>query len=230
MKIPAFQRSICAWFVVAFFLFASSCTYAQSNKFSVGIQAGPGLNHLRGNSILKEYHHSSPGFTAGVSVSYKLNTHLSVSSGLSYIESGSGIGPSDVYDNNGQVMGESKSKMLYRYVMLPVTIDHATGKKIRFVAGGGGFVGYLTDARQKGVIKKSSGDIRINEPNTDLKKINVGVVAKAGLEMPVRKNRTFYVTLADHLGLINISKTPVIDDGSIKTNSLNLLIGMKWPF
>jgi hypothetical protein len=37
---------------------------------------------------------------------------------------------------------------------------------------------------------------------------------------------SFSLRLEDHLGLKNISSAPIIDDGALRTNSLNLYAGL----
>jgi hypothetical protein len=54
-------------------------------------------------------------------------------------------------------------------------------------------------------------------------KADLGLSGGAGVEIPL-KRYVLSFEIRDNFGLSNISKLPVANDGSIKTNALNLLI------
>lgn len=67
------------------------------------------------------------------------------------------------------------------------------------------------------------------ENNTEnTKKIDTGLSIIIGLKVPLSENLFLDLDIRDYLGLINLSKIDIIDNGSIKTNSLGLQIGLKY--
>jgi hypothetical protein len=94
-----------------------------------------------------------------------------------------------------------------------------------FYINGGPYLGYLL----KSGLKSNSnipGLINENDEDTKNKKsIDFGFSAGIGKEFKLNGITQIYIELRENLGLTNISDTPVINDGSIKTNSLNLLVG-----
>ena len=104
----------------------------------------------------------------------------------------------------------------------PLLFRAVVGQKIKYFINVGPYIGFL--------IKKESvwtGDsiARTSYDETALnKKSDYGISSGLGVLVPIRNRFGVSIELRNNLGLTNVSAVPVFADGSIKTNSTNLLI------
>ena len=61
-----------------------------------------------------------------------------------------------------------------------------------------------------------------------LKRFDTGISTGFGFSIPIKTRFCISFEVRNNLGLYNISAIPVIDNGSIKTNSTNFLFGFTY--
>jgi len=196
----------------------TSITFAQ-NELRVGINAGANLSSFRGNSFI-ENSKSKIGFLGGVSFEYYLKDNLSIKTNLNYerksIEQGGGY-----YDEYG-IFTEMKANIHYDYLTIPILLKHEFGKSKIFYINGGPFINFLLST-------KIIGD---NSPSDDItsfyKKIDGGLSIGIGTKFQLNDKNNLNIEIRDNYGLVNISDVAVVDGGTIKTNSFNLILS--WDF
>ena len=59
-------------------------------------------------------------------------------------------------------------------------------------------------------------------------RFDVGLVTGFGTQIPIKEKLLLTFEIRNNLGLYNTSEVPVSNDGTIKTNSTNLLIGFAY--
>lgn len=206
------------------------CTLAtgQINKFELGIEGGPSLTYLRGNEVLKEINDPTIGFSGGVTFQYNFPKIVSLRTNVSFERKGSVV-KSNFTDANGNPMGEFKVYTNFEYLTLPVLARVSFGKKFKFFTNVGPYFGFLikqtfvteeTDQFQGGTSDNTEND----------KRFDVGLSGGIGGSLTVKGKFVITLEARHNLGLYNVSKVPVANDGSILTNSTNLLIGFAYGF
>ena len=97
------------------------------------------------------------------------------------------------------------------------------GKKDDFYVNGGVFLGYLLNS------KLTSKKFNDSTNTTDMnKKIDAGLVFGFGKVFRLNDKNELKLEIRENLGLVNTSDVDVYNDGTIKTNSLNLILN--WNF
>ena len=203
----------------------SSVLFSQESKISVGLQFAPSVTSIRGNSMIDKYDNRfviSPGLT----FDYHITQNLSFNSGLAFERKGA---KTEILltDITGVPIGNHEVKFNYDYLTLPLMATYNTNGKVRFYIGGGTFLGFLIS--QKFVFRAIEGSSKETEDNTDnTKRIDIGLSLITGVNIPMTDNLTLDLGLRDYLGLINTSKVTTLNDGSIKTNSFSIVLGLKY--
>jgi opacity protein-like surface antigen len=204
-----------------------STSYSQDSKIAVGVELSPTTCSLRGNAFV-DNHDSRLGFSTGLSIDYFLTSQFSIKSGLAFERKGSKI---DMYmlDGSGNEMGTQEAKFNYDYLTLPILASYSTKGKTKFYIDAGPYLSFLLGQK---TTYEAVGSIpeRTEDGSESTKKIDLGLSVGAGLYIPLGDNLILDLGLRDNLGLINVSSVSIFDDGSIKTNSLGLKIGLKYKF
>jgi len=101
--------------------------------------------------------------------------------------------------------------------------------KLRYFGNLGGYLGFLTKARNVlvGYEGQSKDDGLITEGNQN---IDFGISGGLGLQYALNNRISLELEIRNNLGLYNISKLPIHNDGTNKLNSTNLLIGVNYGF
>ena len=209
--------------IFSFFLVCNFSLAQKPNRLELGVEFGPTLSSLRGNTILERFHTSKLSYASGLFIQYHFKKGISLVTGLAYENKGSKIKESQYYDNLGNPIGTGEGRTEYHYLTFPLLIRKWLGKKHMFFINTGPYLGYLI---------KHTSQIKINNTPTPTidntendKRMDFGVAIGAGLKFPLNNRCNFLLEIRDNLGLINTSDVPVVDNGSIKTNNLNLLVG-----
>ncbi|MET3025714.1 porin family protein [Flavobacterium sp. UW10123] len=200
-------------------------TTAQESKFKFGVQAGLTYSSFRGyESFIDE----DPGFSYlfGVSLQYKLNESLSLKADLDYdrktkTSKGEGAYISDISYKYYSI----KTTNYFNYITLPIMLKFNFTRNKSFYINGGPYFGYLLKSGWK---YETSGIQNSNENLEDTKyskSLDFGISAGFGKEFKLNDNHNIYIELRENLGLTDIAKYPIRSDGSMKTNSLNLIAG-----
>ncbi len=204
------------------FLAACIGSFAQTTRFEAGLQVGSSTGWLRGNKAIDD---SGPlhGPAAGLNFQYNLSQHLGVRLGAGYQRKGSSTDVTFT-DNIGNVLGSGAVRGELQYLSFPLMLRYGFGEKFRVSAGAGGYLGILLSATQT-----SSGfdfpDVTItkNFENTD-----IGLCGSISGALALGQKISLSLEARYDKGLTNISALPVVDDGSIRTNAVCLLLGCSY--
>jgi hypothetical protein len=212
--------------ILGILLFNSSLVFGQTKNFNIGIEGGPSLISLYGNDMVKSYNELSLGFSGGLSFQYNFSKLVALRTNLSFERKGltSKIQETDEY---GNPIEELTFHSNFNYLTLPLLGRLDFGKRINFYVNVGPYLGYLLSSRE---ITEASGDFPKSEidDTDDYKKLDFGITSGLGIIFPIQEKLLLSVEIRNNLGLTNISLLPVFNDGSIKTNSTNLLIGISY--
>ena len=201
----------------------SLSTIAQKNNgLKLGFNLSPSIVKLSGNDFINEYHSPTVGFSVGASVEVKLSNLFSLCSGLSYEKKGSVIKNIDlVFENNGELTKAKKVAINYNYTTLPILMRAHVGKKKKFFIDAGTYFGYLLSQKTKTVF---SGSTNVSNDNDLYKKLDFGLAYGIGYAKTISRNKTLGIELRNNMGLMNVSKTDVVNNGKIKTNAFLLMM------
>ena len=209
-------------------IFSSSLIFGQTNKFEVGLEMGPSLISLRGNDILENHKDLSFGFSSGLTFQYNFPKFLSIRTNISFERKGlttKGMAT----DEYGNEIGEITFHSNFNYLTVPLLGRLTIGKKIKFFVNAGPYVGYLI--KQKDVTEAFGDNPKTETDNTDnFEKLDFGITTGLGASFPIYNRLLISLEIRNNLGLTNISSVPVVNDGVIKTNSTNFLIGVAYKF
>lgn len=217
MKIPKL--------ILTAFLAALAGTASAQDKISLGAQVGASMISLRGNEIIQKFHEPALGYSAGLTFQYDFTENIALHTGISYDKKGSLV-KGTAYDVNGNVTGEFRETTYFNYLSVPLLVRATFGEKIKYFVNAGMYAGYLTGITN---VDHNSNDLFLAPANrVDFKDLDFGATAGLGVIFPVTEKISLSAEIRDNLGLANISKVKVINDGTVKTNAANLLVGMNW--
>lgn len=205
-------------------LTCSSIALVGQNKIKLGINGGLSYTNLRGNDLTESYD-AKFSVLAGTSFEYFFYENISLGLNINYESKGvKDNGYLEFTDINGssEVL-QSDSVLNYNYLVLPMYINYYFGTKKDFYVNTGLFAGYLLSAN----LSSKKFDNKTDVSNST-KKIDGGLQFGFGKTFRFNDKNELKVELRESLGLINISDVKVYDDGTVKTNSLNLILN--WNF
>jgi hypothetical protein len=198
-------------------------SFGQSSPLNVGFEGGFGLASLRGNDFIDKNHSSKTGYSAGLFVQYNFNKILSLRSGTYLEQKGSSF---DFWaeDQNGQQIGPIQGKMNISYLNVPVLLRASFGKKTTYFVNAGPYIAFLL--KQNEHTEAFSNYPETNADRTgDFTKVDAGLSAGLGISFDIKSKYALSLEIRDNLGMTNISKPTITNNGTIKTNTLNALVG-----
>lgn len=209
-------------------ILCSSLTFGQTNKFEVGLEMGPSLISLRGNDFLDKNNDISFGFSSGFTFQYNFPKLISIRTNISFERKGLTT-QGTATDEYGNQIGEITFHSKFDYLTIPLLVRLTFGKKINFFINAGPYIGYLI--QQKNVIEAFGEYPKTETDNTDnFKRTDFGITTGLGARFPIKSKLFLSLEIRNNLGLTNISSVPVVNDGTIKTNSTIILIGIEYRF
>ena len=201
----------------------SFASYAQ-NKVKLGVNGGLNYASFRGNAYVDNLA-ANFSYLGGLSFEYFLKDNLSIGANLIY-ENKTAKDKSSYYLTDGFGSTERVSndvRVKYNYLVLPVYVSYYFTPKKDFYINGGLFVGYLLNS--KFTSKKFDDTTDTTDKN---KKTDGGIVLGFGKVFVLNEKNELKLELRENLGLPNTSDVEVYNNGSIKTNSINLILN--WSF
>ena len=224
------MKSIKAFLLFAsFFIFHAS--FAQIDPFEIGVEAGPSLIYMYGNTVIVK---NNPwiGVSTGLSFQYNVpkifsnRVIVSIKTGLSYDRKGEAKTNSPYTNDMGNVIGYQRTNLNLNYLTLPVLakVSVLLKKEIKFFVDAGPYVSLLAHADETYSVKNYGG------PTPGLKKIDCGAQIGIGAAIPIARQFEISIEERTSVGLLNISTRPVINNGNIKTLSSALLVGFNYKF
>lgn len=198
---------------------------AQVTTFEMGLEGGPSLRSLRGNTILDSTAKSDVGYSGGIYGQYNIDRMWSVKLGVNYEKKGAKF---DIQSQIGTGIVENfKSKSDLNYITIPLLVKATFGQKIKFFVNAGAYIGILL--KQETKTEANSIQPASTVDGTDnFKKTDIGISGGIGVKIPLSPRFGLTLEVRENLGLTNTSKVQVVDNGSIKTNAINLLAGFSY--
>lgn len=193
------------------------------NKIKLGVNGGLNYASLRGN-IFVDNLAANFSYLGGVSFEYFFKENLSIGANLNY-ENKTAKDKGYIYlvnDGFGERV-KSDTKAKYNYLVLPVYVNYYFAPKKDFYFNGGVFVGYLLDSK---FTSKKFNDTTVTTDKN--KKTDAGLVLGFGKVFKLNDKNELKLELRENLGLVNTSDVEVYNNGSVKTNSVNLILN--WNF
>lgn len=208
-----------------FIFFLSSLTYGQAGRSFIGIEAGPSLVSVRGNVIVENYDKIAMSYAINISYQHNLNNIFSLHTGIGYERKGARFSYT-VTDFAGMPMGTSHGYSRWNYISVPVLLRATFGKKTNLFVNAGPYAAYLASQiyGNKAGIQPAA---HTNNISND-RRFDFGASMGAGLFIPLKESIALSFEIRDNLGLYNVSKVKVINDGTIKHNTLNFLFGFSY--
>ncbi|MBJ6367171.1 porin family protein [Snuella sedimenti] len=196
--------------------FIFSINLNAQNKLEIGINAGLNYPDIRGNEYAK-YNNFKVGYLVGVSLDYYLKENLSIRANLNYERKIKKL-ELTFYDNQAQETGTENYNENFDHLNIPILLKHEF-KNSKFFVNGGPFFNYLIDNK---IDKKYPND----DSNlvTKQKKIDFGLSAGVGANISIDKKNELVVELRNDLGLIDTGGVPNQVNGTVKTNTLKLIL------
>jgi len=199
--------------------------FAQQNKMNMSFCGGIGVRSLRGNEILKEKNISALSFSGGLSIEYNFSEKWALHTDFSFERKGA-VAYADQLDTNGNITGDITTFSNFDYLTMPLLLKFSVHKKVDIFCNAGGFVGYLL--KQNFVIKESGSENKVADNLYKDKMLDFGLSIGLGFAIPIKPRLILNAELRNNLGVYNVSKVPVHNDGSIKTNNALLLCSLTY--
>ena len=214
------------------FLLTTITVVSQEKNIKFGVQAGLNYSNLRGYTIPSQYnalYNESPAFAylIGFNAEYQLKNRLSLRAELSYErktqKADNVIELWQSFEEPSQTY-RFVSKKHYDYLVLPILVKYRFTTKNSLYMNGGPFLGYLLKSKLTNDLNAPGVANEDVDTTSDNQKTDFGVSFGFGKEISVSQKSAISIEIRDNLGLSNTSKIDVWNGGTVKTNSLNLLV------
>jgi hypothetical protein len=215
-------------------LLFSLFTFSQNSKIKFGFQAGLNYSNFRGYNIpstFNQVYSESPAFAylGGINIEYKIKERLSLKFELNYERK------SQKADNNIEIREnfddlpqtyKFTSKKNYDYLIIPVLLKYNFTAQNSFYVNGGPFLGYLLKSQITNNLNVPNFNSDDLDTTKDNKKVDFGLSFGLGKIIDLNNNKAINIELRENLGLSNTSNIDVWNGGNVKTNSVNLIVGL----
>jgi hypothetical protein len=210
----------------AFFLFTVAETmYGQTNTFDIGIESSPSLIFLRGNPEINNIQKPTIGFSGGIFAQFNFNRFLSLRTNIAYERKGTTYNFT-IIDDNGEFFDKLIINSNFDYMTFPILLRGTFGKKVQFFANVGPYFGLLM--KQTSVGKGDVVSFTTRSFTSSYKRIDTGLSTGIGFSIPIKTKFAISFEVRNNLGLNNVSALPILNNGTIKTNSTNFLLGLTY--
>lgn len=210
------KKTVYALLVSIFFI---SNNFAQS-KLKLGVNGGLTYSSFRGNPQIETLD-AGFDFLVGVSFEYQLKERLSLVSNINYDRKTATDNPYiQIIENpdDPSFYGKVKIKFRNQYLSLPILLKYKFGTNNSFFINGGPFLSYLLKSELTNNYDDTSSDQTDN-----FKTLDYGLTFGFGKTFKLKNNNELSIEIRENLGLSEINDVTVVDNGFIKTNSINLI-------
>lgn len=216
-------------FILILLLFAS-ISFAQEQeqkKSNVLFTINSGLTYsgIRGNAIAEDNKYDF-NYVGGLGFEFPLKKEkLSLITGLNYENKSfkNNVEVPDFSNPDPVVYGKkAKLKINLKYLTIPVETRLYFGKNKNYFINSGPFVGFYLN-----YTTRVNGD-KVEDETDLFKSLDFGWSLGVGTKIKLTEKNNLIIQLKDNLGLINISKVPVHNNGTVKTNSINLVLAYEF--
>lgn len=210
-------------------LFAAFYTSAQeAGPVKFGVNAGATYAGIRGNDVARS-NNSTIDYLIGISLEVPLNDDFSIIGNVNYerlalTRNVPFVAVDDPFD---PVLSEGGygTRLTLKHITVPINLKYYIGQSKGYYVNGGVFARYFLDE-----------SVRINGAKVDgssygsFQDFTYGVNLGLGMRFPIDEKNAINVEVRDNLGLSNITRQPTINGGSVKTNSVNLIVNWEFDF
>lgn len=199
-------------------------TLAQ-NKPVFGVNIGGTFSDIRGNEGADQ-HKYDLNFMVGASVEVPLNERLSFLGNVNYERNTSKRTVRLVnFEDFDPIVDSQEVDTQFRleYITIPLNLKYYLGPRKNWYLNGGPFLGIFLNSNAK-----VEGENTNENANGLFKPINFGANLGLGTKFTINAKNSLNLEIRHNYGLSNISDVPVMGDGTIKTNSFNLIAN--WQF
>ncbi|MDQ3102155.1 MAG: PorT family protein [Bacteroidota bacterium] len=201
--------------------------HGQANRFDIGIEGGPSRTFLQGNTLIDDLHEPTLGYSGGLFFQYSFRKVVSLRTKIAFERKGSVL-HLPLVDIHGNLIDDVTTNANFNYLTIPLLLRATFGKKVQYFMNAGAYWGYLL---KQTFVTKGSKLPETTSDNTALhKRSDMGISAGVGLALPIARDFLLSIEVRHNLGMYNISAVPVINDGVIRTNSTDLLLGFTYKF
>lgn len=220
---------------VFIFSFLSSIPFIYS-QLQIGGEIGPSISNMgiQGDGNLIPNTKVYTGIKAGIDLKYNGNTGLGFESGAYYRTSGFKVRVEESFKIYGLDFGASVTAIpVFKFVDVPLMANYSIGNdriKASFSAGAYGAYALDGDIKTRGrfLIDFNLGSYDLNMNNDLFNRWDVGLIAKAGLDIPMDKLNIRLNTSYQH-GLTDLSDEPILNIRT-KPYALNFSAGLSYKF
>ncbi|MFN3968997.1 porin family protein [Flavobacterium sp.] len=217
------KKIVFTFLLVTFFVGNS---FAQG-KLKVGFNGGLTYSSFRGNPQIETLD-AGVDFLVGLSFEYQLKERLSLVANINYDRKTATDNPYiEIFDSpdDPSFYGRVKIKFKNQFITLPILLKYQFGPDNSLYINGGPFMSYMIKSELW-----NDYDERNTDQTDNYKSLDFGLVFGFGKTFKLKNNNKISVEIRDNLGLSNISDVPVVGNGYIKTNSLNLICNYSFNF
>ncbi len=226
LNVHFLMKQISCHFILLFL--SINFLFGQKSKLSIGLEGGGAVVTLFGHDNLKPSESLHIGHSLGVSIEYKISDKVSLKSNILHEKKGNRIGIIAT-DEQGNPLGEFNVYTEFEYVTLPLLTRVTFGNDFRFYLNGGPYLGYLI--RHKEIQEEFTIFPRIEGDRTGhFKRIDLGLTLGMGISYQLIEELSLGFDVRSNIGLLNISKLPVFNNGSIQNLSFSALLGAFYHF
>ena len=209
--------------ITALFSTLTLSVFGQMNMFDIGFEGGFSVSSLRGNEIIDAHHDSRIGSSGGVYGQFNFKKVISIRTGAYFESKGSSI-EFTMTDQTGQSLGTIKGKQNFDFVTVPLLVRATFGKKLNYFVNVGTYYGFLLKQTESTEGFQDFPETLVDRTH-NYKRNEVGISTGLGLSYTFKFPLAISFEVRNNLGLVNISRFPVYNGGTIKTNNLNFLFG-----
>ena len=211
--------------ILGIILLSVSNSFSQSSRSTVGFEGGSSFVTVYGNAIAGENRSAAFRFSGGFSYQYRISDLFALRTNLFFERKGNKVIIDDM------ILGvpvDITGHNYYNYLTVPLLCRVTFGKKIKFFANAGPYAGALLSERS---IAETTSKDQPRTESTDIERyerMDYGISSGIGMNFKLLEDISLGFELRNNLGLRNISKRPVLNDGTIKNNTTSLLIGISF--
>jgi opacity protein-like surface antigen len=209
-----------------FLLMFLNKTEAQKPKIILSFEGAPNLRFLSGNFNQDQIDKPAVGFYTGLTAQIPVSQAFSFVTGVGFERKGSVI-KTDWTDFNGGIRGIYSTYINYDYWVIPALIRANFGEKLRYYLNFGLNFGHLSAAKIN-VERPDFPNAQFEDKR--IKKIDFGVSFGGGMRLNITKNLSVPIEIRSNHGLLNINESVSFNNGKIRTNTIDLIIGLSYHF
>jgi len=163
-------------------------------------------------------------YTAGLFFQYNLDENISFRTGTYYEQKGASI-KFDGVDNNGIPIGTFHTLEKFNFLTIPLLVRANFGNSVNYFINAGPYIGLIL--KQTEYIEAISNyPSRENDITEAAGRNEFGLSVGLGLSYKLLKKIAFSFEARDNFGLTKSGLVPIADFQPVKTNTLNLLLGI----